>query len=213
MSAAAAPRAPLAVYMLADHLDASLAAGEDLMARGHDWRALSETATSDAAAFAETQRVVAEDVRSFELMLIARMLKAREHARALGTMDKRFATVARLFAAGTLQLLDAVGECDDARNADFESGDGLVAYVRSRGLITQSAAGLATPAELTIDDGFLVARRMPLGPLLDMAATFLDALETHYDIFEDADGDARERRTSLPEVAEERDHRDRIVLN
>ncbi|MBS0270428.1 MAG: hypothetical protein JSS54_15840, partial [Proteobacteria bacterium] len=36
-------RAPLSVYMLADHLDATLAAGEDLMARGNDWRALAET--------------------------------------------------------------------------------------------------------------------------------------------------------------------------
>ena len=33
-----APRAPLSVYMLADHLDAALAAGEDLVAAGAAWR-------------------------------------------------------------------------------------------------------------------------------------------------------------------------------
>ena len=37
-----APRAPISVYLLAEHLDGALAAGEDLVARGADWRALAE---------------------------------------------------------------------------------------------------------------------------------------------------------------------------
>ena len=48
-------RAPLSVYMLADHLDAALAAGEDLMARGGDWRALAET-PADPSDFILQQR-------------------------------------------------------------------------------------------------------------------------------------------------------------
>ncbi len=179
---AEAPRAPLSVYMLADHLDAALAAGEDLMARGHDWRTLAEKPGIDSD-FALAQREIAEAARGFELMLIARILKAREHAHTLSGMDPRFAAVANLFVSGTAILLDAVEECGDARDDDFENGDGLVAYVRSRGLIAPDAATVMHPAQLTIDDNFLVAKRITLGPLMDMAAAFLDALDTRYDLF------------------------------
>ncbi len=57
-----AVRAPLAVYMLADHLDAALAAGEDLVARGSDWRSLAEK-PGDPAAFANRQRGIVEEIR------------------------------------------------------------------------------------------------------------------------------------------------------
>ena len=106
--------APLSVYMLADHLDGALAAGEDLVARGNDWRSLAET-QSDPADFAVRQRKIAEDVRGFELILIARILKARDHARGLAEVDDRFRAVANLFVSGTSILLDAVEECGDAR--------------------------------------------------------------------------------------------------
>ena len=188
--------APLAVYLLADHLDGALAAGEDLMARGHDWRALAENRDIDAEAVL-AQREIAEDVRGFELMLIARTLKAREHARALAGMDARFAAVANLFVSGTAILLDAVGECGDARGDDFETGDGLTAYVRGRGLIAPDAAAVRQPSELTINDNFLVAKRLALGPLMDMAAAFLDALDTQYELFVEDLDDAGERPKTL----------------
>ena len=208
-----APRAPLSVYMLADHLDGALAAGEDLVARGADWRSLAENPTA-AAKFAYEQREIAEEVRSLELMLIARTLKAREHARALAQIDSRFAPVAKLFASGTAVLLDAVEECGDARNADFESGDGLVAYVRSRGLIAPDAATVSNPAQLTIDENFMVAKRVALGPLMDMTASFLDALDTQYDLFagtgaDDSDGDHQ----ASPAARLDFGRRERMPLN
>ncbi|MCB1485665.1 MAG: hypothetical protein KDJ17_12310, partial [Hyphomicrobiaceae bacterium] len=118
-----------------------------------------------------------------EMIAIARILKARDHAQALAKMDKRFFAVANLFASGTAVLLDAVEDCGDATASDFDTADGLVAYVRGRGLIAPDAAGMTSTAELTIDDSFLVARKAALGPLMDMAAAFLDALEAHYDLF------------------------------
>lgn len=188
-----APRAPLAVYMLADHLDGALAAGEDLIARGLDWRALADaagdeissaaTTTDNPALFVSQQRAIAEQVRSFELMLIARVLKAREHARSLADIDPRFAPIANLFASGTSILLDAVQDCGDARGIDFDTGDSLTAYVRGRGMIAPGASGVTASVQLTIDDNFLVAQRVTLGPLLDMAAAFLDALDSQYDLF------------------------------
>ena len=177
-----AVRAPLAVYMLADHLDAALAAGEDLVARGGDWRALAEK-PGDPAEFASLQRGIVEEIRGLELILIARILKARYHSGALGEYDDRFRAVAKLFVSGTAILLDAVNESGDARGTDFDTADGIVAYVRSRGLIAPDAPAVRAASDLTIDDNFLVAKRIALGPLLDMAAAFLDALDVQYELF------------------------------
>ncbi|MGE0054899.1 MAG: hypothetical protein AB7S74_11875 [Hyphomicrobium sp.] len=182
MMAAEAPHTPLSVYMLADHLDAALAAGEDLLARGGDWRRLLD-APGNMQTFPQRLRAIVEDIRGLEMIAIARILKARDHAQALAKMDKRFFAVANLFASGTAVLLDAVEACGDATVSDFDTADGLVAYVRGRGLIAPDAAGMKSTAELTIDDSFLVARKAALGPLMDMAAAFLDALEAHYDLF------------------------------
>jgi hypothetical protein len=120
-------------------------------------------------------------------MLIARVLKARGHALALAEYDDRFRAVGTLFASGTAILLDAVEESGDARSTDFDTGDDLVAYVRSRGLIAPDAAAIRSASDLTIDDSFLVAKRMALGPLLDMAAAFLDALDIQYELFVEDD--------------------------
>jgi len=201
-----AVRAPLSVYMLADHLDSALAAGEDLVARGHDWRGLAEN-PGDPAEFATRQRQIAEDVRSLELMLIARVLKARSHARSLAEVDDRFRAVGTLFASGTVVLLDAVAECGDARGEDFETGDDIVSYVRSRGLIAPDAPAVRVAADLTIDDNFLVAKRIALGPLLDMAAAFLDALDVQYELFVDTEPN-RVGRLKL-----DRSESDRLTLN
>ena len=189
-----APMAPLPVYLLADHLDGVLAAGEDLVTCGADWRNLAEN-PGEPETFASSQRAIAEDVRGYELILIAHAIKARDHARTLSQTDKRFAPIADLFVGGTAILMDAVSECGDATDDDFDTGDGLVAYVRSRGLIAPDAANVTNPAQLTIDDSFLVAKRLALGPLLDMAAAFLDALDTQYDLFiadDDEDDDAEQ---------------------
>jgi hypothetical protein len=201
-----AARAPLSVYLLADHLDSALAAGEDLMARGHDWRTAAEN-PGEPAEFAMRQRRIAEEVRSLELMLIARVLKARTHARSLAEVDDRFRAVGTLFASGTSALLDAVEECGDARGDDFETGDDILSYIRSRGLIAPDAADVRIAADLTIDDNFLVAKRIALGPLLDMASAFLDALDSQYELFVETEPER------APRLTLERDDRDRLSLN
>jgi len=205
----AEPQAPLAVYMLAEHLDAVLAAGEDLVSRGQDWQ-MTYLAAGAADEFAREQRDVAQSVRALELMVMARALKAREHARDLAEIDPRFRAVANLFASGTTVLLDAVNECGDARADDFDTGDELIAYIRSRGLIAPDAVTVHTAAQLSIDDTFLIAKRIALGPLLDMAAAFLDALEAHYELFADDD----EKSDGEPVTSgADRSRRDRLPVN
>lgn len=205
-----ATTAPISVYMLAEHLDAMLAAGEDLMSRGHDWSTLAAQ-SGNTPEFASEQRKIAEDVRGFELILMARALKARDHASAVAALDKRFAPVAQLFASGTAVLLDAVSECGDARGEDFETGDAVVAYVRSRGLIAKDAAGVLSSAQLNVDATFMVAKRIALGPLLDMAAAFLDALDTQYELFNDDVLAEPERPAATPRI--EFGRRERVPLN
>lgn len=199
-------QAPLSVYMLADHLDAALAAGEDIMVRGHQWRDLAEQ-TVEPAEFVIRQRKIADEIRALELMLVARILKARSHALTLSEYDDRFRTLGRLFASGTAILLDAVEESGDARELDFDTGDEIIAYVRSRGLIAPDAGAILKSSDLTIDDSFLVAARMALGPLLDMAAAFLDALDVQYDLFVEEAPVAK--RTLLLDL----DDADRLPLN
>ena len=60
-----------------------------------------------------------------ELILMARLLKARDHAKALAQMDTRFEAVARLFVSGTAILLEAVEESGDATAEFSGSGGGL----------------------------------------------------------------------------------------
>ena len=174
--------APLLIYMLADHLDAVLATGEDIMARGSQWRKLADK-PGEPAGFVMRQRKIADEIRGLELMLVAHILKGRNHALTLAECDSRFRVIGKLFAFGTVTLLDAVEESGDARSMDFDTGDEIIAYVRSRGLIASSAAATCMSLDLTIDDSFLVAKRMPIGPLLNMAAAFLDALNVQYDLF------------------------------
>lgn len=203
----AEPRAPLAVYMLAEHLDAVLAAGEDLVSRGQDWQ-MTYLAAGAPDEFAREQRDVAEAVRALELMVVARTLKARDYARDLAEIDPRFQPVANLFASGTAVLLDAVAECGDTRADDFDTGDELIAYIRSRGLIAPDAVTVHTAAQLSIDDTFLIAKRIALGPLLDMAAAFLDALESQYELFAEDEGDGEPVTAGADES-----RRDRLPIN
>jgi hypothetical protein len=175
--------APASVYLLAEHLDAALAAGEDLTSVLFIWPGPPPRDPERIADLRAGQRAAIERIRTFELALIARILKGREWAVEVGLNEDRFAMMARLYLAGTMILLDAVEECADVSAADFDAGNGLVAYVRSRGMIAADAPGIVDTAPLVAGENFLVARRIPLGALLDLVAQFLDTLEAEYDLF------------------------------
>lgn len=170
---------PPAAYMLADHLDAALAAGEDILAAGRQ----SAIATLDPVPGVALRSVV-ELVRELELALTTRILKAREWSATLVNTDKRFAAIGGLFLAGTRQLKEALAEFADATDADFATGDGITAYFRSRGCIDSEAAGLpdGTGTGL-IGEHFRLTGRIELGALLDLVAAYLDALEDHFVLF------------------------------
>ena len=175
--------APASVYLLAEHLDVALAAGEDLMGVLHVRSGPPPRDDAELIDFRAGRRAAIEQIRTFELALIARLLIGREWAVTVATEDERFQPVARLYVAGTATLVDAVAECADLSSEDFDTGDDLTAYMRSRGLIAADAAGLSDAAPIAANEAFLVAKRAPLGVVLDLVASFLDALEAEFDLF------------------------------
>jgi hypothetical protein len=184
--------APACAYLLADHLDAVLAAGEDLL--GLAYHAAGGDVDPLAAAYA--QRMVVERIRGLEAVILARTLKARERGQELAGLDARFAPVVGLFVGGTAALVDAIEESADATDIDFEGGDGILAFLRGRGLVDPEATHFADDGEIAVGDSLLLMRRVPLGALLDLVAAFLDTLDVHFELYGDlgegADGGSSE---------------------
>jgi len=186
MSDASHPQPGLAlasVYLLAEHLDAALAAGEDLHNVRYVWLGPLPREPEGIAQIRAGQRDAVERIRTLELALLSRILMGRERAGDLATADERFSAIAGLYVSTTAILVEAIDECADSTAIDFDTGDGLTAYVRSRGLIGEDAPALDDASPITIDDEFLVARRLRLGVLLDLVSAFLDALEVEYILF------------------------------
>ena len=177
--------APASAYLLADNLDAALAAGEDLLACVLTWNAGSGRWSDEIARRRREQRQAVEEIRSIEMILVARMLKSRERAEYLAKKDERFTPIARLYSASTALLIEAVNEFGDATVHDFETGDAMTAYLRTRGLIAPDAPAPGEGETLAVTEEFLIAQRIRLGTLLDLAAAFLDTLELRYDLYDE----------------------------
>lgn len=198
------PYIPPNVYLLADNLDAALAAGEDLLASRLSWHGGETRDGEDIARTRAKERAAFEAVRMLEQVLIARILKSRERAEDVAHRDTRFGAVARLYNAGTAILIEAVADFGDQAGQDFETGGGTLAFLRSRGLLADDAAQPPEGQPLPVTEEFLVAHRIRLGTLLDLVAMFLDTLEVHYDLFsEDApESDILPGETPLAEDGE-----------
>jgi hypothetical protein len=179
--------APAVVYLLADHLDSALAAGEDLLKSPLPWN----TGDARADALPEMRREEREAIdaaRTLEMVLLARVLKSREGALDLAKVEVLFKPLARLYVGATEIVAEAAAELSDETAYAFDAGDGVTGYLRARGLIAEDAPAPLEAATLTVTEEFRVAGRMPLGSLLDLVATFLDSLETHYDLYDDPEG-------------------------
>lgn len=176
------------IYLLADHLDAALAAGEDLLA-------LSLIVTEPLSR-ARPRDVREEDARlgrfiwqarTFEASLIAHVLQARRRAQEVPRPDAHLKPLVSLFLGGTAPLLDAAADYGDPAVRAFESGVDRLSFLRSRGLIAPDAGALMPTTPLDIDDRFELAGRIELGPLLDLIATFLEALDLRFGLYTDDD--------------------------
>ena len=172
-------------YLLADHLDAMLAAGEDLLHVHRDLAPVPLEPTGDTArAEINALRHFVDATHTLELKLAMRGLQARERTDELRRLDTRLDLIAGLFIGGTAPLADAAEELGDETGVDFNTGDEVVSYLRSRALIPADSIGLVSTDHLSVTPRFLVAGRVELSALLDLAATFLDALEVFYELYE-----------------------------
>lgn len=187
-------------YLLADHLDAVLAAGEDLL-KAHRvvFAEVPKPRPQEVRDLVAAQRRWVDAVRTLEMTLTLRGLQARQRAEDLRRADDRLDAIAGLFIGGTAPLADAAEELGDWTETDFQTGDEIAEYLRSRGLIAPDSAGVVSLDRLVVTADFRVARRIELGPLLDLTAAFLDALELFYDLYDDEDHDAAEDASQAAE--------------
>lgn len=183
------PNAPACAYMLADHLDAALAAGEDMVKLAYKREAGGELSPETIAAARGEQRELVERLRALELALVMRVMKARERAAELAGGDSRFSMISKLFIGGTAPLADAIAECGDASALDFDTGDAFTTYLRSRGLIDARSCLVREDDPIGVTEDFLVAGRIALSTLLDLVAAFIDALELHFVLYAGESGD------------------------
>ena len=191
------PPAPAVVYLLADHLDAALAAGEDMLTCTLCWNGGDARVSDTLASSRRAEREAVDAVRGLEILLLTRVLKSRESARELARAETFFRSIAGLYTSGTAIIADAADELADETTYAFDAGDGITGYLRSRGLLAADEAAPLEAAKLPVTEDLLVAGRMPLGTLLDLIATFLDTLETHYELY-DPPG---RTKTSAPEAS------------
>ena len=191
---------PPEVLLLADHLDAVLAAGEDILKLEVDIEAVRKS--DGAVAPWERFAGLVSQAKLFELTIVSRALQARNRARELSRrLDRSDANrmLLDLFAGGTAELEDAVAQLVDRIGADFDAGLDPLPYLRTRGVIPADAGTLSTLSKLAIEESFLVARHIELGALLDMTAALLDALDVAYHLFDDD----RDPRTETTRVADD----------
>jgi hypothetical protein len=175
--------APAVVYLLADHLDSALAAGEDLLKTKLSWNA-GDSRSEGLTERRREERQAIEAARTLEMVLLARVLKSRESAQELASIEGQYKVIARLYTSGTELVATAAREMSDPTSLAFDSGSGITGYLRTRGLIAEEDACPLEAANLTITEQFLVAGQMHLGALLDLIAMFLDTLEAHYELYD-----------------------------
>lgn len=192
-------RTDAGICLLADHLDAALAAGEDLLACSLTVGAPhSGMGPDDIRAEQAELRGFIDRVRALEMALVSRILQARRRAGDLPKLDDAHTMMLNLLIGGTAELSEAVREASDRVEQQFLTGSGHLAYLRSRGFIEPEAACLGPLAELQVTDAFLVYGRLPLGGLLDLVSAFLDKLDLVFDLYPEAGAVADEEDDQSP---------------
>lgn len=171
------------VFLLAEHLDLTLAAIEDLQA------CQPEEASNHPQRVVISQDVSAKDfvqlVRQHEMAAIVHVARARELTRKLVRRDARFANLGGLFVGGTAMLDEVVERMVDKTADDFATGGDPIGYLRARGMIDEDVGGLSPDQTLAVTDSFLLGGMIEIGPLAELIETFLNTIELHFDLFPD----------------------------
>lgn len=184
------------IYLLVEHLDAALDAGDHLTS-------LSMEVTQPSAHLGprglrhREGRFVAfvNQVRALEASLIAHIVQARRRARELPRTRGALKPLLDLFTSGTAVLLDAVADYGDPAGVAFDNGADRLLYLRARGLLPGDTGAMMPTVRIEITEGFRVAGRIELGPLLDMVESLLRALNAEFDVWIDTSDDRDDEPT------------------
>jgi len=175
-----APERNPSLYLLRDNLEATLALGEDLLSAELTLPAQDRPGLRDWIRQTRDLDGFLGSLRTLEYAMTARLLQARKWAEDLRRSDARLKPLIALFVAGTVPLVDAAAELGDTDARDFDCDDAALTFLRRRGMLAPDAAGLELVSRFAVGEDYQVAGRIGLGPLLDLAATFLDTLDTLY---------------------------------
>jgi hypothetical protein len=187
------------IYLLIEHLDAALAAGEQLTTLTMDVTEPSADVGPRRLRSREARFIgFVSRVRSLEASLIAHILQARRRAGELPRARGALKLLLEAFSGGTAALIDAVAEYGDPARFAFNTGADRLSYLRARGLMPASVTALTSVVTVEIDESFLVAGRLELGPLLDMIEAFLRALNVEYDLWRERSDDLIELDDRAP---------------
>lgn len=177
------------IYLLADHLDAALAAGEDLLASE-----LAAPAGFGRSLYGEETNAVAtfvNNLKRLEAALAARILQARRCATELPRQEPLVRGVINLFLASTASALALVEHFARLHEGATFDPSYLTphAVLRSRGLLAPDAAELPPFERVVVTENYLIGGVLRLGEILNVVATTLDTLDNHFDLY--LDGAAR----------------------
>lgn len=175
------PDCPPGVVLLADHLDAALAAGEDLLASTLAARADLDDADPDTAP--EAMDGFVRRLMQLEASLLLRVFQARRLVEEVGRADAALGAAGALFRAQTETLHDLILRA--GREADgklVRAGDSH-AYLRSRGLIARDAGAPSPFESLAVDESFRIGGVARLGQMLDLVSSFLDLLDARFGLY------------------------------
>ncbi len=190
------------IYLLVEHLDAALGAGEHLTS-------LSMAVTEPSSHVGprglrqREARFVAfvNQVRALEASVVAHILQARRRASELPRIRGPLRLLLDPFTSGTTVLLDAVADYGDPAAIAFHTGADRLAYLRARGLVPGDIGALMPSSRVEITESFLVAGRIELGPLLDLIEAFLRALNTEYELWIETSDDDADASLDAPAAA------------
>jgi len=176
----ASPDCPPGIVLLADHLDATLTVGEDLLAQALPPRADLEEA--DPASAPEAFEAFIGRMVRLESGLVLRVLQARRHAAELGRADPSMKAAANLFRAQTGLMAELAVE-RGALGGGLERPGDAHAWLRSRGLIAPEAAAPSPFEAVAASDDLKVAGLIRLGDLLDAVAALLDLIDARFGLY------------------------------
>ncbi len=148
------PDCPPSVALLADHLDAALAAGEDLMAASLPARADLDEIDCEAAP--EALDAFVRRLQQLESSLLLRVLHARRLAVEIGRADTSLKAIGALFRAQTEALHELILRAGRTPEGGLVRAGDSHAYLRSRGLIAPEAAAPSPFESLAVSEGFRV---------------------------------------------------------